>query len=174
GSKGPNSPEPRRRRAASSSTPRRLIISDRVGANFKDAKAAIGAANKGQGSYVQAPRSSESSPAKSTLLADELSTASRQPTSARSDEGIGVPPSDPTTVLRTKAKQRDKIPNSRDHGRATPLLNSQRSTDYSGRAEVPLSALVLVVNPIHRGARRWSAPTGDAMSLHGQSAQPAT
>jgi len=129
---------------------------------------------KGKAHTFKPPRSSESSPAKSTPLADELSTASRQPTSARSDEGIGVPPSDPTTVLRTKAKQRDKIPNSRDHGRATPLLNSQRSSDYSGRAEVPLSALVLVVNPIHRGARRWSAPTGDAMSLHGQSAQPAT
>ena len=140
---------------------------------------------EGKAHTFKPPRSSESSPAKSTPLADELSTASRQPTSARSDEGIGVLPTDPTTALsqvigssggpalRAKAKHQEKIPISRD-GRATPLLNSQRSSDYSGRAEVPLSALVLVVNPIHRGARRWSAPTGDAMSLHGQSAQPAT
>jgi len=86
------------------------------------------------------PRSSESSPA-SMPLADELSTASRQPSSARSDEGIGVPPSDPTTVLRTKAKQRDQISTSRDHGQATPLLNSQRSTTGTNSPATPPSSV---------------------------------
>jgi len=46
----PNSSDPRYRRTARSFASRRLIISDRVGANFNGAKAAIGAANKGQGS----------------------------------------------------------------------------------------------------------------------------
>ncbi len=96
---------------------------------------------KGRAHTFRPPRSSESSPAKSTPLADELSTASRQPTSARSDEGIGVPPRDPTTVLRTKAKQREKIPNSRDHGRATPLLNSRRSTTVTNSPATPLSTV---------------------------------
>ena len=48
---------------------------------------------------------------------------------------------DPTTVLRTKAKQRDKIPNSRDHGRATPLLNSQRSTTGTNPPATPPSSV---------------------------------
>src|SRR5271166_3393763 len=53
---------------------------------------------KGRAHTFKPPRSSESSPAESTPLADELSAASRQPTSARSDEAIGVSPSDPTTA----------------------------------------------------------------------------
>ena len=47
-SKGPSPSEPGCRRAAKSSASKRLIISDSVEANFKGAKAAIGAASKGQ------------------------------------------------------------------------------------------------------------------------------
>ena len=42
------------RRAVTSSAPRRLIISSRVRPNFTDAKAAVSAATKGQGSNIQA------------------------------------------------------------------------------------------------------------------------
>ncbi len=107
---------------------------------------------KGRAHTLKPPRSFESSPAESTPLADELSAPSRQPTSARSDEGIGVPPGDPTTALskvigssggpalRTKAKRRDKMPISRDHGRATSVL-SQRSTTGTNSPATPPSSV---------------------------------
>ena len=97
--------------------------------------------------------SSEPLPAESTSLADELSAGSGQLNGARSDEGIGVSLTDPTTALsqviggsggptlRAKAKQRDKMPISRDHGRATPLLNSQRSTTVTNSPATPLSSV---------------------------------
>ena len=106
---------------------------------------------KGRAHTFKPPRSSESSPAESTPLADELSAASRQPTSARSDEGIGVSLSDPTTAqsqvngssggpaLRTKAKQRDKIPISRDDGRARLLLSQWSTTRTNSPATPPSS-----------------------------------
>ena len=108
---------------------------------------------KGRTHSFKPRRSSEPLPAESTSLADELSAGSGQPNSARSDEGIGVSPTDPTTALsqvvggsggptlRAKAKQRDKMPISRDHGRATPLLNSQRSTTVTNSPTTPLSSV---------------------------------
>ena len=106
---------------------------------------------KGRAHTLKPPPSSESSPAESTPLADELSAPSRQPTSARSDEGIGVPPGDPTTelskvigssggpALRTKTKQRDKMPTSRDHGRATSVLIQRSTTGTNPPATTPSS-----------------------------------
>ncbi len=69
------------------------------------------------------------------------------------DEGIGVSRTDPTTALsqvigssggpalRAKAKHQEKIPISRDHGRATSLLNSQRSTTGTNSPATPPSSV---------------------------------
>ena len=107
---------------------------------------------KGRTHTFKPRRSSEPLPAESTSMAEQLSAASRQPNSARSDEGIGVLPTDPTTALsqviassggpalRAKAKHQEKIPISRD-GRATPLLNSQRSTTGTNSPATPPSSV---------------------------------
>ena len=108
---------------------------------------------KGRTHTFKRPRNSEPLPAESTSLADELSVPSHQPNSARSDEGIGVSPTDPTTALgqvigssggpalRAQAKHQEKIPISRDHRRATPLLNSQRSTTGTNSPATPPSSV---------------------------------
>ena len=94
---------------------------------------------KGKDQTSKPPRTSGSSSGESAPLADKLSTASSQPSSVRPDEGIGVPPGDPTTApyqvagnspglaLRAKAKRRAKMPISLDEGRGAPSLDDQRS-----------------------------------------------
>ncbi len=88
---------------------------------------------KGRDQASKPPQNSGTSSAESTPFADRLSAGSRQPSSARPDEGTGVSPSDPTTApsqvvgnsralaLRAKAKRRDKMPIFLDAGGATPL-----------------------------------------------------
>jgi len=95
---------------------------------------------KGRDQTSKLPRTSGSSSGESAPLADRLSAASRQPSSVRPDEGIGVSPSDPTTApsqvvrnsgglaLRAKEKRRAKMPISPENGRGTPLPNDHSST----------------------------------------------
>ena len=106
---------------------------------------------KGRAHTFRPPRNSESSSAESAPLADMLSAASCQPSTARA--GTGISPSDPTTepsrlvgnsrgaALRAKEKREDKMPISHDEGRATPLLNDQRSAVGEGFLATPPSSL---------------------------------
>ena len=94
---------------------------------------------KGRAQTSNPPRTGCSS-AESMPLGDRLSATSRQRSGARSEEGMGVSASVPTTApsevvensggpaLRAKAKRRDEMPISLDDGGATPLPNAQRST----------------------------------------------
>jgi hypothetical protein len=107
---------------------------------------------KGSAQTSKPPRNSGSSSVQSMPLADRLAAASRSLSGARSEEGIGVSASALTTApsqvvgtsggpaLRAKAKRRDKMPISPDDGRATPLLNDQRSTITASPAMPPSSA----------------------------------
>jgi hypothetical protein len=108
---------------------------------------------KGRDQTSKPPRTSGSSSGESAPLVDRLSAASRQPSSVRPDEGIGVSPSDPTTppiqvvgnsrglALRAKAKRRDKMPISLDDGRGTRLLNDQRSAIAADPLATPPSSV---------------------------------
>jgi hypothetical protein len=107
---------------------------------------------KGSAQTYKPPRNSGSSSAESMPLGDRLSATSRQRSGARSEEGMGVSASAPTTApsevvensggpaLRAKAKRRDEMPISRDDGGATPLLNDQRSTTTDSPAMPASSA----------------------------------
>jgi hypothetical protein len=107
---------------------------------------------KGRAQTSKPPRNSGSSSAESMPLGDRLSATSRQRSGARSEEGMGVSASAPTTApsevvensggpaLRAKAKRRDEMPISRDDGGATPLLNDQRSTTTDSPAMPASSA----------------------------------
>ena len=105
---------------------------------------------KGRDQTSKPPRNLGSSSAESAALADELSAASYQPSSAR--PGIGVSPSGPTLApsqvdgnsdlpLRAKEKRQDKMPISRDDGRGTPLLSDQQSTIGKDSPATPQSSL---------------------------------
>jgi hypothetical protein len=92
---------------------------------------------KGAEQTSKPPSNLGPSSAQRAPLADKSSAASYQPSSAGS--GIDVSPSHPTTApsqlignsggltVRAKEKRQDKLPISPDGGRATPLLNDQRS-----------------------------------------------
>jgi hypothetical protein len=95
---------------------------------------------KGKDQTSRSPRNSKVSSAESALLAERLSTASRQPSSVQSDEGAGVSPRVATTAqsqvvgdssgleLSAKARRRDKLAISCDDDRAKPLPpDDQRS-----------------------------------------------
>ncbi len=118
--------------------PRHRLLQDApVSAADSDASSRV---PKPRDQASKSPRNSGFSSAESAPLAERLSTASRQPSSARPDEGAGVSPRDPTTAqsqvvgdsgglaLSAKAKRRDKIAISRDDVRAKPLPSDQRST----------------------------------------------
>ncbi len=85
-------------------------------------------------------RTSRSSSAKNTPLADQLSAASLQSTGVQPDEGIGISRSDATTApgqvvgnsgglaLRSKPKRRDNMPSYLDDGGVVHLHVNQPST----------------------------------------------
>jgi len=107
---------------------------------------------KGRAQTSKPPRNSGSSSAESMPLADRLSATSGPLSGGRSEEGIGVSTSVPTTApsqvvgdsggpaRRAKAKRRDKMPISLDDGGATPLLNDPRWTIADSPAMPPSSA----------------------------------
>jgi len=98
-------------------------------------------------------RTSRSSPAKNTPLADQLSAASFQSTDVQPDEGIGISRGDSTMApgqvdgnsgglaRRAKPKRRDNIPSFLDDGGVVPLPIDRPTTARTDSLAMPPSSV---------------------------------